>query len=70
MSRQTSAFTLTLPDGSRRTYTILESITPDDLVRISFKAYVHEKRTGTEYVSPFSRDVREALTKTNVAQRS
>jgi hypothetical protein len=68
--RRESSFTLTTPDGEKRTYTILSAITPDDLIRIGFKAYVREKRGGEKYSSPFSREVRLAITQAHVAQRS
>ena len=69
-SRRESSFTLTTPDGERRPYTLLSDITPDDLVRIATKAYAREKRGGVEYSSPFTREVRDALVRTRVTQRS
>lgn len=69
-SRRESSFTLTTPDGHKRTYTILSDITPDDLVRVAAKAYVHEKRFGVAYESPFSREIRDAIVRTRVTQRS
>lgn len=68
-TRRTASFTLTTEEGFRRTYTILSDITVDDLVRISMKAYVHEKKFGTEYASPFSREVRDAVVRTRVTNR-
>ncbi len=61
---------MTTPEGERRTYTLLSAITPDDLMRIGFKAYAREKREKGEYESPFSREVRDAISKTHVSQRS
>jgi hypothetical protein len=66
-SRRESSFTLKGQDGSRRTFTILSTVTPDDLVRIGLKAYVLEKRV--EYESPFSREVRDMLVNSRITQR-
>jgi hypothetical protein len=68
-SRRESSFTLKGQDGSRRTFTILSTVTPDDLVRIGLKAYVLEKRKGVEYESPFSREVRDMLVNSRITQR-
>ena len=69
-SRREASFTMNTTDGERRTYTILSAITPDDLVRVAFKAYVREKRGRGEYESPFSREVRAAISRSHTAQRS
>lgn len=69
MSRQEAQFTLRGSDGRERTFTVLSSVTPDDLVRVGLKAYVAEKRLGETYESPFSRDVRDMLVQSRVAQR-
>ena len=53
-----------------KTVTILSDVTVDDLVRIGLKAYVHEVRMGVDYVSPFSREIREAVTRVSPAQRT
>ena len=56
-------------DGPK-TVTLLSDITVDDLVRVGLKTYVREMRFGTEYTSPFSREIRIALTRVRVAQRA
>lgn len=67
-ARQESAFTIRGESGTR-TFTILSAITPDDLVRVALKAYVHTKRTGIDHESPFSREVRDMLVVSRITQR-
>jgi len=69
MSRTEVQIQVQTSDGPR-TVTILSDVTVDDLVRVALKAYVHEVRLGTAYTSPFSREIREAVTRVHVAQRT
>lgn len=69
MSRREVTFTVQTDDGPK-TVTILDVVTVDDLVVLGLSAYVHEVRLGTEYTSPFSRGIRDALVRVRVAQRS
>lgn len=56
-------------DGPK-TVTILSHVTVDDLMRVAMKAYVQEVRLGVQYASPFSREIRDAVTRVRVSQRS
>lgn len=56
--------------GGPKTVTILSDVTVDDLMRVGLKAYVHEVRLGKEYASPFSREIRDAVTRVRVSQRT
>lgn len=69
-SRNESSFQLKGADGTTRTFTVLSAVTVDDLTRLMLKAYVREKRAGDEYVSPFSREVRDMLVVSRITQRS
>lgn len=69
MSRTEVQIQVNTSDGPR-TVTILSDVTVDDLLRVAVKAYVHEVRLGTPYASPFSREIRDAVTRTRVAQRT
>lgn len=57
-------------DSGPKTVTILDIVTIDDLVVLGMRAYVHEVRQKVPYESPFSRTVRDAVTRTRTAQRS
>jgi len=57
-------------DDGPKIVTILSDVTIDDLMRLGLKAYVHEVRAGVEYESPFSREIRAAVTRVRVAQRA
>jgi len=68
--RREARFTLKTAAGPLKTFTVLDTVTVDDLVRIGLKAYVREKRTGEVYESPFSEEVRRMITTSRVSLRS
>ena len=69
MSRTEVQLQIQTRDGVK-TVTILSDVTVDDLMRIGLKAYVHEARLGVTYVSPFSREIRDAVTRVRTSQRT
>jgi hypothetical protein len=69
MSRTEVQLQIQTSDGPK-TVTILSDVTVDDLMRVGLKAYVHEARLGTEYTSPFSREIRDAVARVRVSQRA
>ena len=69
MSRTEIQFQVQTSDGPK-TVTILSDVTVDDLMRVGLKAYVREVRLGDVYASPFSREIREAVTRVRIAQRT
>ena len=68
MARKETSFTLTGTDGTKTTVTLLDFVTPDDLIRVGLKAYVYEKKAGLAYDEPFSREVRDMLVLSRVTQ--
>lgn len=69
MSRTEVQFQVQTSDGPK-TVTILSDVTVDDLMDVALHAYVHEVRLGVPYTSPLSREIREAVTRVRVAQRT
>lgn len=69
MARTENSFTITGPDARRRTYRVLDQVTIDDLMVVGAKAVIGEIALGVDYVSPFSREVRDHLIRTHITSR-
>ena len=69
MDRREVSFTIQTEDGPK-TVTVLSAISVDDVTRVALGSYVHGVRNGAEYTTPFTRDIRDLLVRTRVAQRS
>lgn len=69
MARTEVQFQVQTPSGPK-TVSILSTVTVDDLMRVGIKAYVHELRLGGPVITPFSREIRDAVARVRVAQRT
>lgn len=69
MSRTAAQFQVKTKEGRTRTITVVDAVTPDDLVRVGLKAYVNEKRAGIPYGDPFSEDIRDLLVTSRIGRR-
>lgn len=65
MARQETSFTLT--SGKRSvTIKVTDSISPEDAYEVCLKMVAHRVVTGEDTYMPVSREVKEALIKTNL----
>lgn len=69
MAREESYFEIQQEDGTRKRATLVDFITPDDVMRVGMGAVAGEIKLGLEYKSALSRKVRDFLVKTRITTR-
>lgn len=55
--------------GNPRTMTLIDEVSPDDIVQFITKAYIYSARRGLSYSSPLTRELKENMLQVYVANK-